>query len=280
MKTMAWNSTVIKIASTTSVFDSGLMSELKSAFENDQAVYTLDDSSGLSLGSGAALNLARNGGADLVFSHERIGEFTFGAEGYTLHREVVFWNWFILVGPTSGTIYGTLEQGFSDIATNNLTFVTRGAAARSGTWVREQQIWDKIGNRTNNFDTTNSGMMATLQQTAANPSQPKYAMTDIGTWYAFQVAYPALAANLKELTDPIGDSCASNQYVLIPVNPNACGINPANINAGGAQVFLTWLLSGSGKAVVNGFKPDGSHQGFFYNAEAFPIDQCLIKPVP
>jgi len=307
----------LTIATTTSVVDSGLSGKLTAAFN----AYTNNAYVPITwkkLGSGAAMEAARNGQADLVIAHDRIGEMIFWGERFALVRNHVFYNYFVIVGPTApkNTIipqYSTLEYGFTQIYANlsNITYVSRGNSGLSGTWIREQQIWKLLGLTPPASEPSpgpgivigggGDGMMATLNFTnnllenSSNP--PAYTLTDIGTWYAFDKA-TNFNSNLMMLTspndylnppdDPARDPLASNQYVGMPVNPNACfetaPLQP--INTDGAFAFLHWLHTSSGpnnaRDVINTYKPDDAHQGFIYNAcsEHFPDNECLIKPIP
>jgi ABC-type tungstate transport system permease subunit len=145
----------IRIATTTSVVDSGLFSRIKSAFETAYPSYILVWSP---LGSGGAMNAARAGNADIVIAHDRVGEFAFLAERYTLNRQWGFFNYFILVGPATNNSIAptppnntlTLEEAFTIIyngGSPSVTYVSRGPSGLSGTYVREQQIWRLLLNR-------------------------------------------------------------------------------------------------------------------------------------
>lgn len=331
---MAYSPTVVRIATTTSVFQSGLATRLNLAFGLFQAglnppltpPYTL---TWAALGSGAAMDAAKAGDADLVISHDRYGELDFlnGVPHYALNRTHWSYNYFVIVGRTGGPIpVGTLQSCFNAIVnaagtspkppvaqSNALYFVSRGSTGRSGTWIREQQIWMKLsialpgpGNVLSPPypnppvpPQPNLGMYATLEATAilASTGVNAYTMTDIGTWYEFQINSSNLAANLTMLTSPndqppptnppaypARDPWASNQYVAMMVNQAALA-SGTQINTPGAMAFLAWLLTTQGannaKDIVNGII--GGNRGFYYNAdenEHFPDDSSLLKPVP
>jgi len=316
----------VRIATTTSIVDSGLMNVLKSKFQAWQLaqlpvptnIYNLnwETPNPLSLGSGAAMIAAREGKADIVMAHDRVGELIFLAERFALVRKHVFFNYFGIVGPSSGgPITGdTLATCFTQIANNSsVIYVSRGPSGRSGTWIREQQILKLLSLTLSNVGTPPtpappappySGMMATLNYTAGlvGNGDKAYTLTDIGTWYEFQGGNNN--GRLIMLTSPNDypwdvlprDPLASNQYVAMPVNPNACfdtaPLQP--INTDGAFAFLRWLHTSSGdnnaRDTINGYKieigTDGNNnpiekQGFIYNAcsEHFPDNKCLIKPI-
>ena len=318
---MAYDPTKIRIATTTSVVDSGLMEVINTAFQawqsakNAPTVYHLDweNPNYLSLGSGAAMDAARNGLADIVISHDRIGELLFLAECFALVRNHLFFNYFSLVGPADTTIAypTTLLLGFQAIA--SLPYVSRGAAGRSGTWIREQQILNEFSITLNNIlpppvptpPEVYPGMMATLSYTAdlVGVGTKAYTLTDIGTWYQFQqenagrlVMLTSPNDYLNPPCDPPRDPLASNQYVGMLVNPGAKFLTPLEqpINTDGAHAFLAWMHTSSGdnnaRDAVNTYRvnintdPQGTpilKQGFIYNAcsEHFPDDISILKPV-
>jgi len=276
----------VRISAGSTIQSSGLDGALNAAFQtyyNNE--YTLDWTF---TGSGGCMDNARNGLADIVLTHDRVGEHIFLGERYAFQREVVFWNWFVLVGPQSSAVFGTLTNGFTAIAApNNLPFVSRGLPTLSGTYVRERQIWKRLGLTPSSNYTVPQGSAPggapnpteTLQYADLNSA---YTLVDIGTWYQYLLDNPG--TNLKVLTNPIQDRLGTNQYSLMPVNPDACFLTaPATpINAQGAEAFVDWLLSNAppntnnGMETVNGYLI-GGNQAFFYNAEMIPTDRCLIQ---
>ena len=53
----------------------------------------------VSVGTGRAINIAKNGDADVLLVHHKTSEEKFVAEGYGLKRYDVMYNDFIIVGP-------------------------------------------------------------------------------------------------------------------------------------------------------------------------------------
>jgi len=304
---------VIRVACTTSIFDSGLYNVIETAFENYQGgnppAYTLQWNS---VGSGAAMQAARNGLADVVLSHDRIGEFVYLAELFGLSRVPFCYNFFVMVGaaqlpaPDGGVGNATtLADCYKSLSQNSsLVYVSRGANGLSGTYVREQQILtlsNITGINVQNPPVSNPGMMATLSDTyqritGTGPyvgnAQNAYTLTDIGTLYQFyaqNLGSSSVMIILTSATASPEDPDASNQYVVMDVNPNACFLqtpNPA-INTAGAQAFIAWLQTTTSQGTynaqdtINGYK-SGGNQGFIWNAgqERFPGDVCILKPVP
>lgn len=275
--------TPLRIAVGATIESGGLSLDLIDAFHTYvQGAYTL---SWTSIGSGGGMNMARAGQVDIVLTHDIIGDSIFIRQGYAQVRCPVFWNRFVLAGPINSTIQGTLQASFNTVATQNLPFVSRGAAALSGTYVREMQIWSKIGSRTTNLPNVTPGNpnlgvnpRETLEfANSYNNNAGAYVLIDTGSWYNFVYTKGLTKepVNLKVLTN-IEDPWGTNQYALMPVNP--AKFSDGVINTQGAIAFLEWMLSVNGKNTVNNNVPDGVHQAFYYNAEVFPTDN-IIQPI-
>ena len=86
---------VIRLSTTTSTENSGLLSYLLPAFE----AKTHSKVHVISVGTGKALELAKNGDVDVTLVHARAAEDKFVAEGHGVNRRDVMYNDFIIVGP-------------------------------------------------------------------------------------------------------------------------------------------------------------------------------------
>ena len=87
----------ITLASTTSVRDSGLLARILPLFKEATGI----DVQVIAVGSGRALDIARNGDADLVLVHDPAAERQFLSEGHVLFVREIAWNDFVIVGPGS-----------------------------------------------------------------------------------------------------------------------------------------------------------------------------------
>src|SRR5262249_38240346 len=85
----------IVIASTTEPKDTGLFHHLLPLFKEKTSIGVKV----LALGSGIALDAARMGEADVVFTHYKLSEVAFVAEGHGVKRYPVMYNDFVLIGP-------------------------------------------------------------------------------------------------------------------------------------------------------------------------------------
>jgi len=85
----------LKLSTTTSTENSGLLYELLPPFEKQFNVKV----DVISVGTGKALELGKNGDADVVLVHARDLEDQFVADGYGVNRRDVMHNDFVIIGP-------------------------------------------------------------------------------------------------------------------------------------------------------------------------------------
>ena len=133
---------VIRISTTTSVNDSGLMAYLQPVFEKDTG-YKLEITSA---GTGAAIEKARKGDADLLLVHAKAAEEEFINEGFGEVRVPFMYNFFVIVGPEGDPAgvkgSATAAEAFKKIVDSGSTFVSRGDD--SGTHKAELKIWKAL----------------------------------------------------------------------------------------------------------------------------------------
>jgi tungstate transport system substrate-binding protein len=85
----------IMVSSSTSLEHSGLSGYILPIFEKNTGIHVHV----VAVGTSQALDIARNGGADVVFVHDRFAEEKFLDEGYSNKRNEVMYNDFVLIGP-------------------------------------------------------------------------------------------------------------------------------------------------------------------------------------
>jgi tungstate transport system substrate-binding protein len=183
----------LTLATTTSLYDTGLLDSLKPIFEKEYNATLLITSQG----SGKALEIASRGDADVLAVHSPAAEKAFVANGTGMNRRCFAYNYFIIVGPPSdpakinGTDPVAAFQTMYQLGTNNtagVAFVSRGD--QSGTHTKEQGIWASAGYNYTTveksgawYNEAGSGMGATLQ--IADQKQA-YTITDEGTYLAYK----------------------------------------------------------------------------------------------
>lgn len=179
----------LRVATTTSLYDTGLWGYLEPMFEEQYDV-ELDV---LYAGTGKAIDWGRRGDVDVITVHSRAREEHFVSEGYGVERVPFAFNYFLIVGPAddpAGIAGLSPEDAFAALMENGeAIFVSRGDD--SGTHGKEISIWTSAG-----FDYDadvrtagawyvegGSGMGPTLVM--AN-EMDGYTLTDIGTYLAYQ----------------------------------------------------------------------------------------------
>ena len=244
----------IVVASTTSTEQSGLFGYLLPAFEKDTGIRVRV----VAVGTGQALDIGRRGDADVVFVHDRPAEDKFMAENEGVRRYPVMYNDFVLVGPKGdpAKIGGGKDilEALRKVAAARAPFVSRGD--KSGTHAAELRYWKAAGVDLDAvkgpwYRDTGSGMGPALNTAA---SMGAYILADRGTWLSFRNR-----ADLAILVE--GDRRLFNQYGVMLVNPD----KHASVKKVLGQVFVDWLVSPRGQAVIAGYRIDGE-QLFFPNA--------------
>ena len=241
----------IIIASTTSTYDSGLLTYLNFHFNQK---YNFDIQV-LSQGTGQAIRTAKDGNVEVLLVHHKESELNFMSEGYGLARYELMYNDYLIVGPKEDkSECNNLFMKLKEIANNNKKiFISRGDD--SGTHKKELELWNAINiyksylNKTKYLE-VGQGMGNTLLITNQKFA---YTLTDRSTWISFNKKN-----NLKIICE--SDPPLFNQYGLILVNPK---INK-NLNFKIAKLYVNWLISDEGKKLINNFKVK-EKQLFFYN---------------
>jgi len=214
----------ITLATTTSTEDSGLLDFILPYFRTE----TGWDIRVISVGTGAALQLGRDGEADVVLVHARSEEDRFVNEGYAEHRYDVMHNDFIIAGPADGPIaYNNDPLGtFAAIYEMELRFLSRGD--NSGTHVKEREIWEAVGNtdpyNNPNFISVGQGMGATLGMAV---EMDGFILTDRATW----LNYPDK-----------GNLVIVSEFGEILKNPYGMMIVSTASEPEGARIFVDWLI--------------------------------------
>ena len=85
----------IKLATTTSTENSGLLKRLLPVFENRKDIKVLV----IAVGTGQALKIGKDGDADVLLVHDSVAEKEFMQKGFGISRREVMSNDFIIVGP-------------------------------------------------------------------------------------------------------------------------------------------------------------------------------------
>jgi len=181
------------LATTTSLYDTGLLNYLEPKFEAKYNVDLLITSQG----TGKAIELAKKGDADVLLVHSPSQELAFVNQGSGINRRTFAYNYFIIVGPPedpAGIKGMSPEDAFKKIlaqgksGNSTVIFVSRGDG--SGTHTAEQKIWTNAKfNYTQDIQKSGKwyvesgkGMGGTLQVASEKGA---YTLTDEGTFLAY-----------------------------------------------------------------------------------------------
>lgn len=242
---------VLRLSTTTSTENSGLLAWLLPAFEAKHGLRVHV----ISVGTGKALELAKNGDVDVTLVHARAAEDKFVAEGHGIGRRDVMYNDFVLAGPASDPagVKGGKDvlAAFRTIAAAGVRFISRGD--NSGTDVMEKGYWAAAGVKPagSRYVSAGLGMGEVLNMAA---QMQAYTLADRAT-YATYKARTGLAVLVE------GDPKMANPYGIIAVNP----ARHPHVNAAGARKLVEWITSAEGQARIAAFRPQGQ-QLFFPSA--------------
>ena len=258
---------VIRLSTTTSVNDSGLLPYLQPYFE-EATGYKLEITSA---GTGAAIEKARTGDADCLLVHSKSQEETFIGEGFNEERVPFMYNYFVIVGPADDPAgakdCATAADAFKAIADVGCTFISRGDS--SGTHTKELGLWVKAGLLENAdkdangnypvidaewYQSVGQGMGATL--TMAN-EQKAYTLSDKATFLSNGTNLPDLAIELEQADDMM------NTYSMIAVSTDRY----ADTNIEGANAFIEWMLTEEASELIAAYGAEEYGQQLFYILE-------------
>ncbi|HIF53845.1 MAG: substrate-binding domain-containing protein [Methylococcales bacterium] len=239
---------ILRLATTTSTENSGLLSVLHPIFEerfNCQLHV-------LAVGTGKALKLAENGDVDIVLVHAPNAELAFINEGLGINRTPVMHNDFILVGPPQDLAQvkqaKSIIHALHNIAATQSQFISRGDD--SGTHKKENALWQTADINPVGvwYVQSGQGMGAVLKM--ANEKQA-YTLTDRGTYLAFQSKLDLTILFEKE--PPL-----LNPYHIMVVNP----ARQPHVKYELAQHYIDFVTGSEGQNIIASYKMAG--QTLFY----------------
>ncbi|RTR38238.1 tungsten ABC transporter substrate-binding protein [Shewanella canadensis] len=234
---------IIKLATTTSTENSGLLKNLLPKFEA-QSGYKVQV---IATGTGKALKLARQGDVDVIMTHAPAAEAKFVDEGFGLLPRGIMENDFVILGPKNDPAKirnsKTVEEAFAKIAESGAIFVSRGD--NSGTNMKEMIIWNnaKVDASFAGYKSVGQGMGKTLLM--ANELQG-YTLSDRGTFVAYK-------AKLDMAIDFDGGQALANPYQIMLINP----AKYPDLNHKGARAFSDWLIGAEAQGMINSYKVQG-----------------------
>ena len=187
----------IRLSTTTSVKDSGLLDYLLPVFQSEYG-YEVEVQSA---GTGKAIAAAKYGNADLILVHSKSQETSFVEEGFArvvdgfeAERVSFIYNYFVLCGPSAdpagAAACASVKDAFAAIAEGKFVFVSRGDG--SGTHTKELSLWpgdlgitaeaESFVDYTDWYVSANAGMGACLVMAE---QMGGYILTDKATFLTF-----------------------------------------------------------------------------------------------
>ncbi|MBT3275747.1 MAG: solute-binding protein [Spirochaetales bacterium] len=236
----------LKLATTTSTDNSGLLGVLVPPFEEKYGV-RVDI---VAVGTGKALRLGEDGDVDVILVHAPAAEDDFMNSEFGINRRAVMHNDFVILGPPNDPagIKGLVsaQAGIRKIAEKSSTgvvFVSRGDD--SGTHKKEKLLWSAAGIVPEGrwYKEAGQGMGAVL--TLASELRA-YTISDRGT-------YLAMRDKIMQSVLVEGDRELYNPYSVIAVNP----ARHPHVEYELAMSFIAWITSVQGQEIIGDFKNFG-----------------------
>jgi tungstate transport system substrate-binding protein len=253
------------LATTTSTRDSGLLDFILPDFEKQYNVKV----DVVAVGSGQAMQIGKDGNAEVLLVHSPAAEQQFMADGHGVRREDVMYNDYVVVGPATDPagIKGmkNATKVFATLAEKKATFISR--ADKSGTDVKENDIW-KLANITPSGDwyvKAGQGMGAVLTMAEEKLA---YTLSDRATY----LSRKATGLQLEVMSE--GDTALFNPYGVILVNP----AKNAQIKADLAKSFVDWLVSVPVQEKIGTFGADKWGQPLFFPSSALYLASKAAAP--
>jgi len=250
-QTPAPENPVIRLSTTTSVNDAGLLPYLQPHFEKATG-YTLEITSA---GTGAAIEKGRTGDADCLLVHAKASEEEFIAEGFSEERIPFMYNFFVIIGPADDPAgvkgAASASEAFKLIADTSSQFISRGDD--SGTHKAELKIWDAAGIDPDGQDwyiAAGQGMGLSINMASEKQA---YILTDKATY---------LAHELKDSLDLLMEESdeLKNTYSMLAVSPDKW----PDTNLAGSKAFIEWMTSDQASALIAEFGKEEYGQALFY----------------
>ncbi len=258
----------LMISTTTSLDDTELLDAIKEAFEAKHSVVL----NFIPVGTGVAIQQAKNGDVDVTLVHSPSLEKTFLEEGYGVCRKIIAYNFFTIVGPETdpagieglNTTEASKQIAAYGNQTTSILWVSRGD--NSGTHQKEKSLWKKAGfnwtelSMKSWYASVGSGMGATLLKAEEFSA---YTLSDVGTYLKYSkeglISLKTLVTEEQELL---------NVYSVLAVNQTL----HQHVNFEDAIVFIKFLISEECQQLIENYGKDEYGQSLFHGAVQ-PLEQ-------
>lgn len=229
----------IILATTTSVYDTGLLDALIPRFEKETGYQVKT----IAVGSGKALAMGERGEADTLLTHDPESEAKLVEKGAVISRTTIMHNYFLIVGPSQDPAGikggGDVATAMRKIAAAKALFISRGDD--SGTHVKEKKLWAAAGVAPSGgwYQETGQGMGETL---VVASEKAAYTLTDKGTLLSLKknLALDVMVEGVPQLL---------NTYSVMQVNPQRF----SRVNGAGGEALARYLTSPTVQALIANF---------------------------
>ncbi|MHA2026555.1 MAG: substrate-binding domain-containing protein [Candidatus Thorarchaeota archaeon] len=244
------NKETLIVSTTTSLYDTGLLDEIKSEYEETHQNVLL---AFISAGTGIAITHAMNGDADAILVHSPSQEELFMEQNFGINRRIVAYNFFSIVGPSddpasiSGLNVTSALNRIYAYGRDHNTSLWISRDDRSGTNTKEIALWAHVGLNYESikeeswFVSSGTGMGSTLQIAT---ELGLYVLSDIGTYLKY---YSSGLITLEELVS--SDSTLINVYSAIMVNATQV----QGVKFGLASEFIQWLVGTNAQELIGSY---------------------------
>lgn len=255
---------VLRLATTTSTADSGLLDNILPDFQK-VCNCRVDV---VAVGTGQAIAIGQKGDADVLLVHARKSEDQFVKDGDAKERFDVMYNDFIILGPKAdpakAASAASAKDAFKAIMDSKSTFASRGD--KSGTNTKELSVWSSLGITPTKdmawYQSLGQGMGETL--TFAN-EQGVYTLSDRGTYLSMKDKLPNLVVVVGGNTLAENkDKSLLNPYGVLAVNPD----KHPGVKFDLAMQFVKWLNSVETQQKIGDYGKDKFGQSLFYPSSA------------
>ncbi len=244
----------LRLATTTSTCDTGLLDVLDKKFEEENNVKI----STICEGTGKAIATGELGAADVVMVHAVQAELSAVANGSFINRTYMMYNYFVIIGPENDPAEvknaSNASDAFGRIAAKQAPFISRGDD--SGTHKMEKSIW-KATNITPSgawYLSVGKGMGDTI--TTADIKEG-YTLSDRGTYLAMKDKI-----KLRILFE------SDQKYLFNPYHVMA--VNPAkfpNVKYDLAMKYVNYVTSVQGQDIIRNYGRDKYGEALFVPEE-------------
>ncbi len=258
----------VVVATTTSLYDSGLLDEISKDISKDLDIKVKL----ISCGTGLALRRARNGEVDAVMVHAPSKEFELLRDGDAVNRKIIAYNFFVIVGPAadpanitgcnvSEALNRIRQAGKAHLA----LWVSRGDG--SGTEIKEKDLWRQAGfdpdrlRQEEWYIESGSGMANTLRFASEKQA---YTLSDTATFLKLSDEGSVSLRPLIEARRPL-----LNVYSVMAVNPAI----HREVDFDSAMSLIAWLTSERGQDAIGTFGKASFGRSLFH-----PAVEILANP--